>query len=97
MKDTKSTTPFPPHLKTFARTLHFHSPAAYNTVRNSFLKCLPSIKTLNEWFRTSDCKPGISYDTIKRISDIVEKEEKNNKKLFFNITFDEMGIKQHKE
>jgi len=95
MKESTPTTPFPPNLKTFARTLHFHSPAAYNMIRNSFLKCLPSVKTLNEWLRTSDCKPGISYDIISQISDLAKNKE--GQKLFFNLTFDEVGIKKHKE
>lgn len=97
MKNRKVTSVFPPNLKTFARTLHFYSPTAYKVVRQSFLKCLPSVQTLNKWLKTADFKPGISHEIINVISEIVEAEEKKGKKIVFNLTFDEIGIKQHKE
>lgn len=60
MKEHKRTAPFPASLKTFARTLHFHSPAAYEFVRRNFLNCLPCIQTLNSWICTKEYSPGIS-------------------------------------
>ena len=81
-------------MKNFARTLHFHSPAAYEKVRSTFLKCLPAIETLNRWYSSKNYKPGICKEIITKVSQIVNNEVKNGKKLVFNITFDEMSIKQ---
>lgn len=97
MKERKQTALFPANLKNFARTLHFHSPAAYEAVRRSFLNCLPHTKTLNSWICSKRYKPGISEEIINNISNIVKQESEKSKKFVFNITFDEMNIKQHKE
>lgn len=97
MKERKQIALFPANLKNFARTLHFHSLAAYEAVRRSFLNSLPHIKTLNSWICSKRYKPGISEEIINNISNIVKQESKKGKKLVFNITFDEMNIKQHKE
>ncbi|KYN04683.1 hypothetical protein ALC62_04443 [Cyphomyrmex costatus] len=96
MKNRNPTAPFPASLKTFARTLHFHTPAAYDVVRNSFLKCLPCVQTLNNWIGSKQYKPGISEDTINNVSSMVREEMKTGKQIIFNVTFDEMHIKQHK-
>lgn len=98
MKNRKATEPFPPNLRNFARSLHFHSPSAYEVVRRNFLNCLPSIQTLNKWLTATEYKPGISEEILKKISGIVKKQtERDGNQFFFNITFDEMNIKQHRE
>ena len=94
MKNNKPSSPFPAHLKTFARSLHFHSPAAYEMVRQSFLKCLPCVETLNRWYCSKNYKPGVSEEIINHVSEMVHAELKKGKKPVFNITFDEMGIKE---
>lgn len=95
MKNFHPTAPLPAHLKSFARTLHFHSPAAYAFVRKTFLKCLPCVESLNRWESSSNYKPGISTEIIHFLSKKVKEEsEKRNKKLFFNLTFDDMSIKK---
>lgn len=95
MKERKVTAAFPTNLRNFARTLHFHSPAAYEVVRRSFLNCLPCSQTLNSWAYAKEYKPGISEKIINNISNIVKQESEKGNKLVFNITFDEMNIKQH--
>ncbi|XP_046740903.1 uncharacterized protein LOC124408197 [Diprion similis] len=85
MKERKSTGPFPEKLKTFARTLHFYSPDAYEFVRCSFLKCLPCVQTLNSWIYEKEYNPGISEKTINNVSDIVKQESAKGKKLVFNL------------
>ena len=94
MKQKKTTEPFPLHLKNFARTLHFHSPAAYEMVRCSFVKCLPCTETLNSWNCSKNYKPGICEEIITHVANMVEVEAKEGKNLVFNITFDEIGIKK---
>ena len=85
MKEKKRTAPFPSHLKSFARTLHFHSPAAYEMVRRSFMKCLPCTETLNHWSCTNNYKPGVSEEIITHVSNIVKSEAKKNKNLVFIV------------
>jgi len=97
MKKRKPTAPFPTNLKNFAKTLHFHSPAAYELVRRSFLNCLPCTQILNSWICAKEYKPGISEKIINNVSNIVKQEVEKGKKLVFNLTFDEMNIKEHKE
>lgn len=95
MKHKKPSSLFPEHLKSFARTLHFHSPAAYRYVRETFLKCLPCVQTLNSWICSKNYKPGISTEIIEHVSNMVRDQlNRFNKKLIFNLTFDEMHIKQ---
>ncbi|KAJ8671071.1 hypothetical protein QAD02_002330 [Eretmocerus hayati] len=88
--------PYSPQIKKFARSLHFHSPADYRMVRESFANCLPSVETLNRWFSLNDYPPGTSEIAIKNVSETVSQESKrpNGKKLVFNLTFDEIGIKK---
>lgn len=83
MKNNNPTSPFPAHLKTFARSLHFHSPAAYEMVRKSFLKCLPCVETLNRWNCSKNYKPGISEEIIQHVSEMVQTESKKGKKVSF--------------
>jgi len=94
MKNNKATSPFPIHLKNFARNLHFHSPAAYEMVRRSFLKCLPCVETLNTWNCSKDYKPGICREIIDFVAKMVNDHSNKGKQLIFNITFDEMNIKK---
>lgn len=95
MKEKRPTISFPEHLKSFARTLHFHSPSAYKYVRETFLKCLPCVQTLNSWICSKNYKPGISIEMVKHVSNIVRDQlDRPNKKLIFNLTFDKMHIKK---
>ena len=94
MKDKKRTAPFPVSLNNFARTLHFYSPRAYKFVRSSFLKCLPCIETLNCWDFSKNYKADISSEMVDHVNNIVKEAFKINKKLVFNLTFDEIHIKK---
>jgi len=76
IKENKPKAPFSSHLKDFTKTLHFHSPAAYQIIRQNFLKCLPCIDTLNKWYSSKDYKPGISKEIISHVSEMVQKELK---------------------
>lgn len=98
IQNRRRTARFPLALKQFARALHFHSPAAYDFVRRSFFKCLPTVQTMNSWICSKQCEPGISEETINNISEIVEQEKKRtNKKLVFNLVFDEMSTQKFDE
>lgn len=94
MKEKKPTVPFPCQLKKFARTLHFHSSAAYEMVRRSFLKCLPCAETLNSWRCSDDYKAGVNEKIVNHVSTLAKESQKRGKKCIFNVTFDEMSIKK---
>ncbi|KYM99955.1 THAP domain-containing protein 9 [Cyphomyrmex costatus] len=81
-------------LKTFAVTLHFHSPAAYKYVRSSFLKCLPHETTLRRWMRNLNNEPGICEQAIQEVRNQIYQAKKINKELIFNLVFDEMSIRK---
>lgn len=85
---------FPPHLKSFACTLHFHSPAAYLYVRKMFSNSLPHPTTLRRWMRTIHSNSGISEQALKTVLEKVQNAREKGKNLLFNITFDEMHIKK---
>ena len=68
MKNNKPTSPFPENLKTFARGLRFHSAAAYEMVRSTFLNCLPTPESLNRWENPKNYNPVINQDIIDNVS-----------------------------
>jgi len=87
MKEKKRTSPFPSHLKNFARSLHFYSLAVYEMVRRSFLKCLPYVETLNSWNCSKNYKAGISEEIIEHVSQIVNRKmNRRTKKSVFSIS-----------
>ena len=53
-----------PALKNFACTLLFYSTAAYEYVRNSFVKVLPHPQTIRKWFSKLDFSPGVSKQVL---------------------------------
>ncbi|CAK1601642.1 unnamed protein product [Parnassius mnemosyne] len=80
-------------LKTFALTLHFYSPRAYNYMRTKFDLCLPHPRTLRGWYQNVGCKPGITMEAI----DTIKAMSKEKKDLVIALTFDEMSIREHIE
>jgi len=95
LKRKKKTKKFSNSLRCFAAILHFHSPAAYLFVRRKFLNCLPHSNTLTMWTRNIDCNSGIFNQALKIISHVVlNTREKENKKIVFNLTIDEMSIRK---
>lgn len=82
---------FPEELRNFAATLHFYSPSGYAFVRKSFMKILPHSSTMSEWLRTVNYEPGISSEALETVSRLIQKNEANRKKLYFNMTVDEMS------
>ena len=58
------------------------------------MKRLPSTDSIRRWFRGQRVHPRIDEVMLDHVSEVVEGEAKSGKKLTFNITFDEMGIKK---
>ena len=90
-----SRTAYSAEIKNFARSLHFHSPAAYEFVRLSFSKQLPHTDTLYRCNCSKNFEPGICEEAVDHISEKVrEAKFKYKKDLVFNVQFDEMCIKK---
>lgn len=51
---------YPPVLRSFALTLHFFSPKAYEYVRRTFYTCLPHPRTLQKWYEKTEGEPGFT-------------------------------------
>lgn len=78
-------------LRSFALTLHYYSPRAYNYVRNIFHKCLPHPKTLSAWYTSINGSPGINIEALNCIK---EKAALVDFPLYACITFDEIAIRK---
>lgn len=88
---------FPIELKQFACTLHFYSPAAYEYVRKTFINVLPHQSTIRKWLSSVNNEPGISIVALEHVSELCQKAEAADKKLYFSLTCDEMAIKKYVE
>jgi len=56
-----------PELRSFALTINFYSPTAYNYVRKTFNKCLPHASTIRKWYSVIDGSPGITAESLNAI------------------------------
>ncbi|KAE8748562.1 hypothetical protein FOCC_FOCC004738 [Frankliniella occidentalis] len=80
-----------PHLRAFALTMHYYSPAGYRYLRRKFKESLPSDCTLSRWYSTMDGDAGFtpsSFDALKRLS------ENKGKKLVVALMVDDMAIRR---
>lgn len=61
-------------MRKFCFGLIYHSPAAYNIVRDYFDKRLPHPKTISAWLKESDLngEHGIREETMKRLAAFVK-------------------------
>lgn len=90
----KITMKYPDDLRSFAMTLQFYSPKAYEYVRETFNLCLPAQSVIRSWTSNVDCKPGyttVCFDALK------EKMESCQSDILFNLVMDEMHIKKQLE
>ena len=83
---------YPESLKIFANSIRFHSKPAYAALRKLCGNALPCESSFENWGSPVDYKPGILEDIIDYFGDIVEVNAEAGKKLFFNLTYDEMNI-----
>lgn len=88
---------FPESVRVFALTLYFHSPRAYNYLRQRFNNNLPHPKTLQKWYSlsSSNGKPGISEDALHVLKKLSEDMNANDQRLLCSLSMDEMSIRRH--
>ena len=84
-------------LRSFAITLHFYSPKAYNYIRKTFKNCLPHERTLQKWFRNVSSKPGFSNDSFTALEYKIKFLKSQGKFAPCALLMDEMAIKQQIE
>nr|XP_012234654.1 PREDICTED: uncharacterized protein LOC105679301 [Linepithema humile] len=85
---------YSPELRSFALTLHYYSPKAYNYVREKFECALPHPKTLYKWYTSVEGNPGFNTEALKSIE---ERCKAVDYPLFGAVIFDEMDIKSEIE
>ncbi|KAL3186227.1 hypothetical protein MRX96_027953 [Rhipicephalus microplus] len=91
---TESGGKYPPELRTFALTLHFYSPAAYEFVRSKFNDALPSQRTIREWYRSVDGQPGFTGEAFSFLEKLVQGRSET---LYCALIVDDMSIRKHVE
>jgi hypothetical protein len=62
---SNSRQPYSDDLRSFALTLHFYSPKAYEYVRSSFAMALPNPSTLRLWCSAVNGKPGFTIESFE--------------------------------
>ncbi len=86
---------YSPDLRSFALTLHFFSPSAYNYVRNTFNKALPHTSTIRKWYTSINGEPGFTQESLNAIRLKSKEMKQNGKQLICGLLMDEMHIKEN--
>ncbi|KAK3917587.1 LOW QUALITY PROTEIN: DNA transposase [Frankliniella fusca] len=87
--------PYSKELTRFALTLNFHSPAAYEYVRSTFMKCLPHPKTISKLYEVINGEPGFNMEALDAIKIAVDEAKASGKKeQVCALMCDEMAIRK---
>ncbi|KAL1446909.1 hypothetical protein WDU94_007611, partial [Cyamophila willieti] len=78
-------------LRSFALSLHYISPRAYEYVRQQFDTCLPHPKTLARWYKTVNAEPGFCTEAFNAIKLYCNA---NDGPILASLMVDSMSIKQ---
>lgn len=84
------------HVREFSLNLHFHSPRAYEFVRQTFNGNLPHPATLRKWYAYSDLNsaPGITDTSLRFLKQKVLQKKEVGNELVVSVCFDEMAIRK---
>ena len=96
-KKKKSSSVYPPELRSFAITLKYYSSKAYQFVRKSFDLALPHPSVIRSWYSSIDSEPGFTKPTISALAAKVAASKKTGEKVICSLMLDEMSIKKHFE
>lgn len=84
-------------IRTFAFTLRYYSPRAYDYVRNKFGRHLPDDSTIRAW--VSNCTgfsvPGISAEALRALKSLSNEKKTNQNEFYCSLSFDEMYIRRN--
>lgn len=87
---------YKPELRSFALTLHFYSPRAYNYVSRCFNTCLPQPRTLPKWYQCVGGAPGLTSEAFSMIKATAGDQDLKYP-LLCSLLVDEVAIRQHAE
>lgn len=85
---------YSPALRTFALTLNYYSPKAYDYVRKTFDTCLPERRTLRKWYEKIGGDPGFTKESLEALK---QKAKNTNYTIIAGLTLDEMAIRRRIE
>lgn len=85
---------YSPALRSFALTLFYYSPKAYNYVRDKMNSALPAPSTLRSWYNSIDGEAGFTTESFEALSRKVEEAKTKNQKVLCSLMIDEIGIKK---
>lgn len=88
---------YPEELRNFALNLHFYSPSAYSFLNENFGGLLPGLSTLRGYLQHYNLQPGISMEALQSAKRLMAEGKRNGKDIVFNLTCDEMAIRQKVE
>lgn len=88
---------YPPEIRSFALTLHFYSPRAYEYVRSVYQNKLPAQSRLQKWYESVYGAPGCTREAIAAIKIKTEEAKQKNKKIIVNLVMEEVSIRKHFE
>lgn len=86
---------YSPELRTFALTLNFYSPRAYQYVRKVFDTCLPHPRTLRKWYETVDGQAGLSTEAFNALKMKCAETASKGHRTVCSLMVDEMAIRQN--
>lgn len=92
LKSGKITKSYSPNFRSFAFTLNFYSPRAYNYLRSVFGDHLPAPSTIRSWYSSIDGSPGLSSDALNALKTKASDANSKGNTLFAAIIFDEMSL-----
>lgn len=76
---------YPPALRSFAITLHFYSPRAYNYVRKKMNMALPAPSVLRSWYNSIDGEPGFTSESFISLNIKLKRQIKKIEKLLSHL------------
>lgn len=83
-----------PSLRSFALTLAFYSPKAYNFVRTTFNRSLPHLGTISRWYQSVDSSPGFTQEALNAL---ILRQKSSPIPILCNLVMDEMSIRKQVE
>lgn len=92
LKNGKTTLSYTPTFRSFAFTLHFYSPKAYNYLRSVFGQHLPAPSTIRSWYSSIDGSPGISQDALNELKILASVANSKGNTVVAGLMMDEMTL-----
>lgn len=77
--------------KSFALTLNYHSPRAYNYLRTKFALNLPAKSTITKWYSNCDARCGFTASSFEAIEALASQ---SSVLLVLNVTVDEAKVSE---